>query len=312
MLTDACDICVLDSAESAAAPALSCPPVEDAASDPSDVVALMLNLDASLQVHARSHFLTWTQGLLRSLLRHEVLICMLPTGERSPFRIDSFSRFGADASVFSEPLATDTSLGPELIDIWRMHRHQPVLVDRLETSVIGRSALAGELKRLGATQVVMHGCHDGDGEVTGFFVFACWAGTLSPRQLYYVRLVVPFLHAAWMRAQLDARQRGDEPGQQGTSVVTAREQEVLRWIYLGKTNSEIGLILGISTETVKDHVQNLLRKLNVVNRAQAVGKALDARILRPVAVPGRGHEDSRRRRPPDHPPRAQADPRIGS
>ena len=38
---------------------------------------------------------------------------------------------------------------------------------------------------------------------------------------------------------------------------------------------------GLSPLTVKNHVQKILRKLNVVNRAQAVGKALDLRILTP-------------------------------
>ena len=37
----------------------------------------------------------------------------------------------------------------------------------------------------------------------------------------------------------------------------------------------------ISPLTVKNHVQKILRKLNVVNRAQAVGKALELRILTP-------------------------------
>jgi transcriptional regulator EpsA len=238
---------------------------------------------------------------------------MLPADGRSSLRIDSFSALVADASVFSEALAGDISLAARLVETWRMHGHLPMLVDRLDAGVMGGSALARELERVAATQVVMHGCHDGNGEVTGFFVFAFWAGTLSPCRLHCVQLVVPFLHAAWMRAQLNATLRGDTPAQQSEGVVTPREQEVLTWIYLGKTNSEIGCILGISTETVKDHVQNLLRKLNVVNRAQAVGKALDARILRPLTVlPGPCHEDSRRRRPPDHPPGAQADPRVRS
>jgi DNA-binding CsgD family transcriptional regulator len=64
-----------------------------------------------------------------------------------------------------------------------------------------------------------------------------------------------------------------------TSTVTPREQEILRWIYQGKSNFEIGAILSISPLTVKNHVQKILRKLNVVNRAQAVGKALELRIL---------------------------------
>jgi DNA-binding CsgD family transcriptional regulator len=39
------------------------------------------------------------------------------------------------------------------------------------------------------------------------------------------------------------------------------------------------MILTISPLTVKNHVQKILRRLNVLNRAQAVGKALSLRIL---------------------------------
>jgi len=40
----------------------------------------------------------------------------------------------------------------------------------------------------------------------------------------------------------------------------------------GKTNQEIALILQISLFTVKNHLQRIFRKLDVLNRAQAVGK----------------------------------------
>jgi DNA-binding CsgD family transcriptional regulator len=63
------------------------------------------------------------------------------------------------------------------------------------------------------------------------------------------------------------------------AALTPREQEVLRWIAIGKSNFEVGAILSISPLTVKNHVQKILRKLNVVNRTQAVGKALESRII---------------------------------
>ncbi len=65
----------------------------------------------------------------------------------------------------------------------------------------------------------------------------------------------------------------------GRDILTQREQEVLRWVYLGKSNLEIGMILGISPLTVKNHVQEILRRLDVQNRAQAVGKAFKLHIL---------------------------------
>lgn len=51
--------------------------------------------------------------------------------------------------------------------------------------------------------------------------------------------------------------------------LTNRELQVLQHIALGLSNREIGASLGISVETVKEHVQNILRKINAVDRTQA-------------------------------------------
>jgi DNA-binding CsgD family transcriptional regulator len=61
--------------------------------------------------------------------------------------------------------------------------------------------------------------------------------------------------------------------------LTPREAEVLFWICEGKSNPEIGIILGSSARTVEKHVENILRKLGVPTRSAAVSTALDA--LRP-------------------------------
>jgi transcriptional regulator EpsA len=51
-----------------------------------------------------------------------------------------------------------------------------------------------------------------------------------------------------------------------------RESEIMEWVCSGKTNVEIGLILNISSFTVKNHLQRIFKKLDVVNRSQAVAK----------------------------------------
>jgi DNA-binding NarL/FixJ family response regulator len=51
--------------------------------------------------------------------------------------------------------------------------------------------------------------------------------------------------------------------------LTNRELQVLRHVALGLSNREIGRSLGISVETVKEHVQNILRKITVNDRTQA-------------------------------------------
>ena len=53
------------------------------------------------------------------------------------------------------------------------------------------------------------------------------------------------------------------------SPLTNRETQVLRHVSMGLSNREVGKSLGISVETVKEHVQNILRKLDANDRTQA-------------------------------------------
>jgi DNA-binding CsgD family transcriptional regulator len=52
-------------------------------------------------------------------------------------------------------------------------------------------------------------------------------------------------------------------------ALTDREREVWQWIAEGKSNWEIGHILGCAEQTAKKHVQHICGKLNVPNRAAA-------------------------------------------
>jgi DNA-binding CsgD family transcriptional regulator len=65
----------------------------------------------------------------------------------------------------------------------------------------------------------------------------------------------------------------------GEMFLTPRERQILEWSSKGKGCWETGSILGISERTVKFHLQNIYRKLNVVNRAQAITKAMQQALL---------------------------------
>lgn len=56
--------------------------------------------------------------------------------------------------------------------------------------------------------------------------------------------------------------------------LTRREGEVLRWVTDGKTNTEIGQILGMSPRTVQKHLQHIFEKLGVSTRTAAVVRVL--------------------------------------
>lgn len=63
--------------------------------------------------------------------------------------------------------------------------------------------------------------------------------------------------------------------------LTARETEVLRLLARGLTNREIANVLNISMSTAKNHVTNLLVKLEVADRTEAVSFCLVRGIVRP-------------------------------
>ena len=60
--------------------------------------------------------------------------------------------------------------------------------------------------------------------------------------------------------------------------LTCREQEVLRWLAAGKTDRDIGDILGISPRTVHKHLQRIYEKLGVETRTAAVARAMNLRL----------------------------------
>jgi len=61
----------------------------------------------------------------------------------------------------------------------------------------------------------------------------------------------------------------------GSPELTPREGEVLFWISQGKSNHDIGIILGAKTGTICKHVEHILSKLNVENRTSAAVVALE-------------------------------------
>lgn len=61
--------------------------------------------------------------------------------------------------------------------------------------------------------------------------------------------------------------------------LSARELECLRWTAAGKSSEEIGIILNISSHTVVSYLKSAMRKLDSVNRMQAIARACRLRLL---------------------------------
>ncbi len=62
-------------------------------------------------------------------------------------------------------------------------------------------------------------------------------------------------------------------------TLTAREKDVLTWVARGKTSAEIAIILGLSERTINFHCDNAMKRLDVVNRTQAVATAVAGGLI---------------------------------
>jgi DNA-binding NarL/FixJ family response regulator len=105
------------------------------------------------------------------------------------------------------------------------------------------------------------------------------------------------LESAELRAMLDAVERGEaaitpgiaariltelaqpeasvvDPATRDPDSLTQRELDVLRLVVAGRRNKEIAADLGVSENTVKFHLRNILDKLHAQSRSEVVAKAV--------------------------------------
>jgi DNA-binding NarL/FixJ family response regulator len=81
--------------------------------------------------------------------------------------------------------------------------------------------------------------------------------------------------ATWLLSQFEQMTVTDTNGSEFTfQPLSTREMEILKLITRGQSNKEIAQMLGISRQTVKNHMTSILRKLAVNDRTQAAVYAL--------------------------------------
>jgi DNA-binding NarL/FixJ family response regulator len=123
-----------------------------------------------------------------------------------------------------------------------------------------------------------HGTREFMGECSAFFVFLNMPEAPSRRHVYFAQLLMPYLHTTLHRMLTQEKSPPDLPVRFNTRL-SSREAQVISLVRDGMTNQQIAERLELSPLTVKNHIQNILRKLEVSNRAQAVAKAVKARLI---------------------------------
>jgi DNA-binding CsgD family transcriptional regulator len=149
----------------------------------------------------------------------------------------------------------------------------PVMLELGEDS----GALAGfgpALREAGVDSVLVHGTGQLADGASVFLLFGLPMRP-GPRHAYFLELLLAHLHLALLRLP------APEAGGAGlpSRPLSARETEIVGWLREGKSNDEMAQILGISALTVKNHLQRIYRLLGVGNRAHALARCLELRLL---------------------------------
>lgn len=171
--------------------------------------------------------------------------------------------------------AIDSTVSAALIDRWRSTR-RPVIVE-FEHEVGGWPCewLRG-VRPLQLRNLVWHAVCDLGGLLFTTFCFARIPGRLGPRQEWLMGMLAPHLHGALLRTLDRARTRSllDRP------LLSSQQEQLLHWLRLGKTNTEMAMILGMTESNVKYHLRQIYRRLDVSNRTQAVARAGELKLER--------------------------------
>ncbi|RCS58490.1 helix-turn-helix transcriptional regulator [Parvibium lacunae] len=172
---------------------------------------------------------------------------------------------------------TDGSAIP-LLQSW-LSQQKALLLDLTATYAGFAPLWLNVLRQHGYRQTAMQASYDLRGRR---LVYVCFldVGIKNPEATRRI-LNIMMPHIAQAVGQVYRSMRRKQLAADSTAEVTLslREREVLKWIREGKTNREISDIMGLSFKTIKNHVENILEKLGVANRAEAVAKAVSQDFL---------------------------------
>jgi transcriptional regulator EpsA len=238
---------------------------------PEEVVTFLEIVEASLRVSRRDQLFSWLQGSFQYLFPHEVMICGISTSSGEDFIFESFSSILYPESCAKAATCPHDGVVWRVMSLWQDARRPLILGGDLQPGDYGSYLVPfaveeSNLMEVELHNIVAHGMAGQNGSISTFFCFSSLPQQPGKAHACLLELLIPYLHSALVR--MAGHNGGIQPGQ-----ITGREREVLQWLKAGKTNWEIAQILGISPYTVKNHVQNILRKLNVQNRGHAAVKA---------------------------------------
>lgn len=236
-------------------------------------------IEQGLALERHVDLLHWLQGDVQHHLPHDILLAGWGDFREGPIAHDLLSKLPGVRSYAAgtESLAF---LLRKFHTLWVGAQRQPCRLNFRESEYL-RGSSRPEASFRSALQnmrtVLIHGLRDERSGHECLYVVMSAAEIPAEPAGTAMKVLIPFVDSALRRITQLPQQHTQtslslQTAQEELLGLSEREVQVMAWVAMGKTNSEIGDILNISGCTVKNHMQRIFRKLNVFNRAQAVSK----------------------------------------
>ncbi|HEV2688596.1 MAG TPA: response regulator transcription factor [Bryobacteraceae bacterium] len=190
------------------------------------------------------------------------------------------ARVGVKTILNMQPdmsVVAEAANGAQAVELHRKYRPEITLMDMRMPGMSGLEAVIAIRRELPEARIIALSTYGGDEDIRR----ALQAGVRA-------YLTKDVLHDELIRA-IHAVQSGETylPATVSAALeagalpadLTAREMDVLTLIVKGHGNKQIAYNLGIAEHTVKNHVKNILSKLNVADRTQAATEAIQRGII---------------------------------
>ena len=237
-------------------------------------------IQKSFTINKHVDFFNWMQKSVSGLLPHDVLVAAWGDFAAGELNFDVSSNI--------EDIRTQKLIdAPGVFSYLMTNLHQRWIdggerwyrINFFDAAGINSQSPAAFTRKLaGMNSLLVYGVRDTRGKNDCIYVFFDKAREFQVQDSV-LGLLMPHVDAALRRVEcVESPVTEDIVEELTLSGLSDREHEILHWVKIGKTNFEIGLILTISPNTVKNHLKRIFQKLDVSCRAQAVAKYAQPRL----------------------------------
>lgn len=235
------------------------------------------------EVRRHIDLMHWLQGDVQYYLPHDILVAAWGDFHLGLIHYDIVSSM---PGVRSENAVTEaiTPLLTGLFDRWIAQDRRPFSLKVCERGFtwdnVATPGPIGDAMRT-MRSCLIHGINDQRGRHDCLYVLFSTQAQRHRNERTALKFMLPYIDNALRQVELLPNQyvaaesaasaeAVEVSSEAEVSVLSEREAGIMKWVAMGKTNGEIGSILDVSTFTVKNHMQRIFKKLDVLNRAQAV------------------------------------------